>query len=112
MSIVILGKGWHVESTVISVTIEDAAGTYDTDFALEKPGAFLAGVATPTEFTTNDNIHAIGIISLARATPSATQLTIGQNCTGMRVRIIKGAGTAGSTGVVIVATVVIRDSSV
>jgi len=92
------GEFWIDYIDLVTVTIEDAASAYTTgNINLTRPG-HVVGVATSGRFTVNnDNVAAIGLIMTLDT--GAGSISYGEFLSQFRIRIIKAAGTAGSTPV-------------
>jgi len=100
---------WHIETHEVNITLTNAAGIFQTPvIAVDRPGSFIAGMILPSEFTTSDNINAIGNMTLAAANPSV-QLAVGVTIVEFFVRIMKQLGTDGDVNLHFLVTMFIRD---
>jgi len=97
MAVIEYGSGgFWVESLTDSVTIVDAAGVQTSSTrTIEKPGIVLGYSICPVAPANNDNVQAIGSITVLEQ--SGGGIGLGEFITGIRTQIIKQIGTAGNT---------------
>ena len=87
-----------IESHVISVTVQDAAGRSNSAIQnLDKPGHYV-GAAQVCQFAGN-NDASFGIGTVEILDQSATSVIYGEEISGIRVRVTKVASTAGAQAI-------------
>jgi len=92
-----LGDQFWIESHETTVALTDSAGLKQgSDTAVDRAGTCLGYSITPTVAPSNDNQQAVGAFFCVFNDASAN-LTIGLHIFNFRFRVLKQAGTAGST---------------
>jgi len=90
------GDRFWIEQHTVTVALEDAAGRYDAaDTNLIKKGSVVGYTATCQQMVDNDNAEAVGMWEIRDE--SGSNLVYGERTTQFRLRVIKAAGTAGTT---------------
>jgi len=100
---------YHVESIRVVFNIEDAAGEYvSADINLEQGGRYMGSSTTINGGASNDNSQRIAAVQLGIRAPVAKDAFFGDEITQVRARLLKDAGTAGSTAVAVEMLIWIR----
>jgi len=90
------GNNFWIESLIIPVTLVNSAGgtSQSAVITLEKPGDVLGLSTTASDSDQNDNVQAIGLVILLDQ--GSDNIVFGENITGVRIRLVKQAGTDGN----------------
>jgi len=102
LTIVATFPDFHVENHRVVFNIEDAAGEYvSADVNVDKGGRYLGSSTTINGGASNDNSQRIAAVQLGLRAPVAKDAFFGDEVTQIRARLLKDAGTAGTTAVAV-----------
>jgi len=105
------GDLFHIERVSGTITIEDAAGRYNSaSIPLEKAGFFLGGMVTLRGATNTDAAENVGCWEIRNQ--SGSNISFGSLITGVTIRVIKAVSTAGNQSQTYDAIVFLRRKAV
>jgi len=97
LTVIFTNGDFWIESVVVTVTLEDAAGRYTGVTALTKHGRFVGGSVGGDDSTNNDNTQAVAGVPEIKASGGGLDINYGDPITQIALRVTKQAGTAGNT---------------
>lgn len=96
MTLIFTTGDFWIEVIELNITLEDAAGRFASALGnLQRPGHYMGSAISCTSMSDNDNSQAVGSVEVREQ--SAGAIAIGEEITGVFVRVNKQVGTAGST---------------
>lgn len=109
MTIIAEYGDYHVENHRVVFNIENGAGEYtSSDVNLDKGGRYMTSSSQIVGGAANDNSNRIAATQLQIRAPVAEDPDFGDRVTQIRARVLKTAGTAGTTAIAVEMTIWVR----